>query len=200
MHCTILGMVKPTLFGGIGGKLREKMSNGYRNCNYHLFSFYFVKYLLNKTKNFIKNTPINRGNMCSISFSYVKLYLSQRKKGVSAISKSVRNQYLEFLAETGMTRYEFSKRSGIPESTLWSLGQKEDYDVRESNIRKIAKGMGVPASDLFNDNENTICLEDRSEVWIIKNYRRLSERQKGRIEGYIKALLDETGRNDFQSE
>ena len=54
-------MVKPTLFGGIGGKLREKMSNGYRNCNYHLFSFYFVKYLLNKTKNFIKNTPINRG-------------------------------------------------------------------------------------------------------------------------------------------
>ena len=44
MHCTILGMVKPTLFGGIGGKLREKMSNGYRNCNYHLFSFYFVKY------------------------------------------------------------------------------------------------------------------------------------------------------------
>ena len=109
---------------------------------------------------------------------------------MSAISKSVRNQYLEFLAETGMTRYEFSKRSGIPESTLWSLGQKEDYDVRESNIRKIAKGMGVPASDLFNDNENTICLEDR----------RLSERQKGRIEGYIKALLDETGRNDFQSE
>ena len=77
--------------------------------------------------------------MCSISFSYVKLYLSQRKKGVSAISKSVRNQYLEFLTETGMTRYEFSKRSGIPESTLWSLGQKEDYDVRESNIRKIAR-------------------------------------------------------------
>ena len=55
-------------------------------------------------------------NMCSISFSYVKLYLSQRKKGVSAISKSVRNQYLEFLAETGMTRYEFSKRSGIPKA------------------------------------------------------------------------------------
>lgn len=68
---------------------------------------------------------------------------------MSAISKSVRNQYLEFLAETGMTRYEFSKRSGIPESTLWSLAQKEDYDVRESNIRKIAQGMGVPVSDLL---------------------------------------------------
>ena len=69
-------------------------------------------------------------------------------------------------------------------------------DVRFPKLNAI----GVPASDLFNDNENTICLEDRSEVWIIKNYRRLSERQKGRIEGYIKALLDQTGRNDFQSE
>ena len=59
--------------------------------------------------------------------------------------------------------------------------------------------MGVPASDLFNDNENTICLEDRSEVWIIKNYRRLSERQKGRIEGYIKALLEEDGNDKCQS-
>ena len=85
---------------------------------------------------------------------------------MSAISKSVRIRYLEFLAETGMTRYEFSKRSGIPESTLWSLGQKEDYDV---------------------------CLNEKSEVWLIKNFRRLSERQRGCIEGYIKALMDESG-------
>lgn len=77
------------------------------------------------------------------------------------------------------------------EGRLWCAGKQ---------YTKNSKGMGVPASDLFNDNENTICLEDRSEVWIIKNYRRLSERQKGRIEGYIKALLDQTGRNDFQSE
>ena len=119
---------------------------------------------------------------------------------MSAISKSVRNQYLEFLAETGMTRYEFSKRSGIPESTLWSLAQKEDYDVRESNIRKIAQGMGVPVLDLFDANSNTVCLEEKSEVWIIKNYRKLSDRRKGCIEGYIKALLEEEDNDKYQSE
>ena len=97
---------------------------------------------------------------------------------MSAISKSVRNQYLEFLAETGMTRYEFSKRSGIPESTLWSLAQKEDF---------------------FDDNSNTVCLEEKSEVWIIKNYRKLSDRRKGSIEGYIKALLEEDGNDKCQS-
>ena len=112
---------------------------------------------------------------------------------MSAISKSVRTRYLDFLAETGMTRYEFSKRSGIPESTLWSLGQKEDYDVRESNIRKIAQGMGVPPSELFGDDDNAVCLNEKSEVWLVKNYRRLSARQKGRIEGYIKALIEENG-------
>lgn len=110
---------------------------------------------------------------------------------MSAISKSVRMRYLDYLAETGMTRYEFSKRSGIPESTLWSLGQKEDYDVRESNIRKIAQGMGVPPSELFDDDDNAVCLNEKSEVWLIKNFRRLSERQKGCIEGYIKALIEE---------
>lgn len=112
---------------------------------------------------------------------------------MSAISKSVRMRYLDFLAETGMTRYEFSKRSGIPESTLWSLGQKEDYDVRESNIRKIAQGMGVPPAELFGDEENAVCLNEKSEVWLVRNFRRLSKRQKGRIEGYIKALIEENG-------
>lgn len=112
---------------------------------------------------------------------------------MSAISKSVRTRYLDYLAETGMTRYEFSKRSGIPESTLWSLGQKEDYDVRESNIRKIAQGMGVPPSELFDDEDNAVCLNEKSEVWLVKNFRRLSERQKGCIEGYIKALIEENG-------
>lgn len=112
---------------------------------------------------------------------------------MSAISKSVRMRYLDFLAETGMTRYEFSKRSGIPESTLWSLGQKEDYDVRESNIRKIAQGMGVPPSELFGDDDNAVCLYEKSEVWLVRNFRKLSERQKGCIEGYIKALIDESG-------
>lgn len=86
MHCTILGMVKPTLLGGIGGKLREKMSNGYRNCNYHLFFFYFEKYLLNKTKNFTKNTPINRGNTSKyvfyIFFLCQVILVSEEKGGV----------------------------------------------------------------------------------------------------------------------
>ncbi len=90
-----------------------------------------------------------------------------------------------------MTLHEFSKKSGIPRSTLWSLGKKEDYDVRESNIRKIAQGMGVPPSALFDDDDSDFNLNERNEIWIIKNFRNLSERQKGRLEGYMKALIEE---------
>ena len=188
-------MVKPPRFGRGIICLREKMQN-----DQYLFSFSCFVHVLRREKKIKKYTPINRTNTPKYMF-YI-FFLCQVilvKKGVSAISKSVRNQYLEFLAETGMTRYEFSKRSGIPESTLWSLAQKEDYDVRESNIRKIAQGMGVPVSDLFDDNSNTVCLEEKSEVWIIKNYRKLSDRRKGSIEGYIKALLEEDGNDKCQS-
>lgn len=95
------------------------------------------------------------------------------------------------MERTGMTLHEFSKKSGIPRSTLWSLEKKEDYDVRESNIRKIAQGMGVPPSALFDDADSDFCLNERSEIWIIKKFRGLSDRQKGRLEGYIKALTEE---------
>jgi transcriptional regulator with XRE-family HTH domain len=125
-------------------------------------------------------------------YIHVKLYSAWKEKGVFAIDKSVRTKYLEFLAETGITRYEFSKRSGIPESTLWSLAKKEDYDVRESNIRKIAQGMGVPPSELFVAEDNAVCLNENSEVRLVKNFRGLSERQKGCVEGYIQALIDES--------
>jgi transcriptional regulator with XRE-family HTH domain len=74
------------------------------------------------------------------------------------------------MERTGMTIHEFSKRSGILRSTLWSLAKKEDYDIRESNIRKIAEGMGVPPSVLFDDADSNFCLNERSEIQIIKEF------------------------------
>lgn len=107
------------------------------------------------------------------------MYCNPTEKEVSAISKSVRTRYLDFLAETGMTRYEFSKRSGIPESTLWSLGQKEDYDVRESNIRKIAQGMGVPPSELFDDEDSAVCLNEKSRSGLLRIFVGYRKGRKG---------------------
>ena len=52
-----------------------------------------------------------------------------------------------------MTAYRFSKKSGIPQSTIWSILKKEDYEVREKNIRKICKAMGISEGEIPESEE-----------------------------------------------
>ena len=42
----------------------------------------------------------------------------------------VRQRLVEYLSENNLTIYQFAKKSGIPESTVRGIVQKEDYDVR----------------------------------------------------------------------
>ena len=52
-----------------------------------------------------------------------------------------------------MSVYRFSKDSGIPQSTIWSIIRKEDYEVRERNIYKICSGMGISASEILEQED-----------------------------------------------
>lgn len=52
-----------------------------------------------------------------------------------------------------MSVYRFSKDSGIPQSTIWSIIRKEDYEVRERNIHKICTGMGISASEMLEQGD-----------------------------------------------
>lgn len=56
---------------------------------------------------------------------------------------------MDYLRENNMTAYRFAKKSGIPQSTIWSILKKEDYEVREKNIRKICKAMGISAGEIM---------------------------------------------------
>ena len=56
---------------------------------------------------------------------------------------------MDYLEENGISVYRFAKDSGIPQSTIWSIIKKEDYEVREDNIRKICEGMGIPVSEVM---------------------------------------------------
>lgn len=97
---------------------------------------------------------------------------------------------LAFLNETGMSKYEFSRRSGIPKSTIRSIEQKEDYDVRESNILKLCKGMGIEPCEMFMDYSRPIVTVRDDEICLLQEYRKLTEKDQGRIEGYLRALSE----------
>ena len=60
---------------------------------------------------------------------------------------------MDYLQDNHMTAYRFAKKSGIPQSTIWSILKKEDYEVREKNIRKICKAMGISASEIMESEE-----------------------------------------------
>lgn len=74
---------------------------------------------------------------------------------MSAISKSVRNQYLEFLAETGMTQKQFAEYFRIPYRTLedWERGVRHiaEYLLRlmiyRLEMEKLAEGLSEKLPD-----------------------------------------------------
>jgi hypothetical protein len=59
-----------------------------------------------------------------------------------------RNVLMEFMERQKITAYQFAKMSGVPQSTIRSIVQKEDYEVRESNMKKICAGMGITPYEL----------------------------------------------------
>ena len=94
---------------------------------------------------------------------------------------------MDYLEENGISVYRFAKDSGIPQSTIWSIIKKEDYEVREDNIRKICEGMGIPVSEVMElENAQKLNLR-QSEVPVVVKYRKLDQ---CRVQGYVDALID----------
>ena len=98
---------------------------------------------------------------------------------------------MDYLEENEISVYRFAKNSGIPQSTIWSIIKKEDYEVREKNIRKICEGMGIPICEGMEfENEPQVSLRE-SEVPVMMKYRRLDKWDQCRVQGYVDALIDQ---------
>ncbi len=90
-----------------------------------------------------------------------------------------------------MSKHEFSRRSGIPRSTLRSIELKADYDIGEINILKISRGMGVQPFELFLDADCPVVTARKDEMNLLLEYRKLQEADRLRLEGYLRALMDQ---------
>lgn len=111
-------------------------------------------------------------------------------KGERQISGTVRKRLMDYLRENNMTAYRFAKKSGIPQSTIWSILKKEDYEVREKNIRKICKAMGISAGEIMESEEEVKRNLRAGEIPVMHKYRKLDEGDQFRVQGYMDALLE----------
>ncbi len=63
--------------------------------------------------------------------------------------------------------------------------------TRVETLNTICEGMGITLRDFFDwDGEEHVTLSNNEKV-IIEHYRRMDEKSRGRIEGFIKAIADE---------
>lgn len=113
-----------------------------------------------------------------------------KNKGERPITGIVRKKLRDYLENNGISVYRFAKDSGIPQSTIWSIIKKEDYEVREKNIHKICLGMGISVSEIMEpEGEKRVFLRE-SEISIVIKYRKLDEQARCRVQGYMDALLE----------
>ena len=81
----------------------------------------------------------------------------------------VREKLIQYLEATKMSKYRFSQKSGMSQSTLYDILRKEDYDIRESNIVKVSHGMSIEPFELFQTNEQIVVLQKIQEIELIQS-------------------------------
>lgn len=102
------------------------------------------------------------------------------------IKSTLRETLKNYLDINHLSVYQFAKDSNIPQSTIRNIVQKENYEVRETTIIEVCKGMGIHPSEVFPKED--VVLLHKVEVPLILEYRKLKHDDQCRVQGYIDAL------------
>ena len=110
---------------------------------------------------------------------------------------SIGLRIIDLIKEKGMTQKEFSEKTGIPQSTISDWRGKR-LNPKVDKILKICDTLNISVQDLLSgekQSENTnveyMCIDKGSpEYEIILEYRKLQSKDKMRLEGYLRALLE----------
>ncbi len=107
---------------------------------------------------------------------------------------TIGDRILEIIKQKGFTQMEFSKLTGIPQSTLSSWrSRKQNPGI--DKLQVICDTLGVDPYYLISgtDAENTgtgkgLTVYDDGERTLVLSFRSLKEAQKNRLLGYLAAL------------
>ena len=104
----------------------------------------------------------------------------------------------KYIAERGMSQIEFSKRTGISQSTV-SDWRRKGTNPSSDKIMVICDVLGVSPMELLtgvdtNAQDETVDYvvinKDSGEFQLIETYRDLDGDARKRVEGYVAALKD----------
>ena len=103
---------------------------------------------------------------------------------------------LEIIKEKGITQKTFSDRTGIPQSTISDWRNKR-VNPSSDKIMVICDVLGVTPYDIlsgyddkkYGEIDYVVIGNSKEELMLIEQFRTLSEKDKGRLLGYLEALM-----------
>ena len=99
----------------------------------------------------------------------------------------ISEKIFELILRNGMTQKEFSKETGISQSTI-SDWKRKGTNPSADKILKICEVLKVTPYELLGENETE---RNATEKIILEGFRNLSDRKKERILGYLAALQED---------
>ena len=90
--------------------------------------------------------------------------------------------------EKCMSRYELSKRSGIPQSSLSAMINRNACPT-VTTLKKICGGFGITLSQFFNEKDECVILSDEEKELLI-SWNRLNDKQRLHLRGYVHGLME----------
>lgn len=106
----------------------------------------------------------------------------------------------KYIAERGMSQIEFSKRTGISQSTI-SDWRRKGTNPSADKIMIICEVLGITPEELLSGRDSRlqnksdevdylVIDKSSSEYLLIESYRKLDGDARKRLEGYMMALKD----------
>ena len=109
------------------------------------------------------------------------------------MGKQVYEKIFELIKAKGMTQKDFSKATGIPESTV-SDWKKKRYNPGVDKIPVICKALGITTAELLDceEKDEIGCRYYLSsdEMVVIESYRAVDDNEKKHIKTYVNYILE----------
>ena len=112
---------------------------------------------------------------------------------------TVSEKIFELMNEREMSQKEFSEKTGISQSSISDWKRKKTNPVSEK-IMIICEALNVTSEELLSGTEGTGSRSNPSDRYVIKkdtelgqfitDYQNLSEKDRNRLNGYLKAMQD----------
>ena len=102
------------------------------------------------------------------------------------IAKRIR----ELCSERGWTVYQLMKKCEASKNSVYNAVNGKAR-ITVATLEAICKSLNVSLGEFFRDGETDDIHISRDEKETIVRYRSLNERQRLRVEGYMRAMLEE---------